>query len=128
MNDDCVRELSLEEMIALDYDTKFIKEALNAKLKKRDAEKLNAEKQALQDAARRAVIQAVKEYLTILGVPAAQLDSSTLDEIFKSFEKEIEPALKVFGSIPSKKQSRSTLDEVSLETALGALRTFADSL
>ena len=74
------------------------------------------------------MVSAIKDYLTVLGVPAEQLDRSTLDAVLQSFEKEIEPALKVFSAIPKQKNERSTLDDVALESAFGTLRAFADSL
>lgn len=121
---DTVRELTLEEMIELGYDARDIKAKLDKKLAKRDFDK----KKEQQAKAREYVVSAIKDYLTVLGVPAEQLDRSTLDAVLQSFEKEIEPALKVFSAIPKKKNERSTLDDVALESAFGTLRAFADSL
>ena len=45
-----------------------------------------------------------------------------------SFEKNVAPALKVFAKLPKKNEAKSTLDEMSLESALASLRRFADSL
>ena len=123
-NTDAVRELTLEEMIALDYSDDAIIEKLNGKLKARTENKKNT----IQTAARKKVANAIKEYLITLGVPAAQVDDLTLDQVFESFEKEIEPALKIFSRVPKEKKDRISLDEDALESALGALRAFADSL
>ena len=123
-NTDAVRELTLEEMIALDYSDDAIIEKLNGKLKARTENKKNT----IQTAARKKVANAIKEYLITLGVPAAQVDDLTLDQVFESFEKEIEPALKIFSRVPKEKKDRISLDEDALESALGALRAFADSI
>lgn len=117
------RELTLEEMIAMDYSAEAIQRRLDAKLKERDKNK----RTQAQEKARKTAISAIKGYLLLLGVPADQISSSVMEEIFQSFEKEIEPALKIFGKMPTKKE-RTPLDDVTLESALGALRTFADSL
>ena len=123
-NTDNMRELTLEEMIALDYSDDAIIEKLNGKLKARTENKKNT----IQTAARKKVANAIKEYLTTLGVPAAQVDDLALDQVFESFEKEIEPALKIFKIVPKEKKDRISLDEDALESALGALRAFADSI
>ena len=123
-NTDAVRELTLEEMIALDYSDDAIIEKLNGKLKARTENKKNT----IQTAARKKVANAIKEYLITLGVPAAQVDDLILDQVFESFEKEIEPALKIFKIVPKEKKDRISLDEDALESALGALRAFADSI
>ena len=117
------RELTLEEMIAMDYSAEAIQKRLDAKLKERDK---NRRTQA-QEKARKTAISAIKGYLLLLGVPADQISNSVMEEIFQSFEKEIEPALKIFGKMPTKKE-RVPLDDAALESALGALRAFADSL
>lgn len=123
-NTDTVRELTLEEMIALDYSDDAIIEKLNGKLKARTENKKNT----IQTAARKKVANAIKEYLVALGVPSEQIDDIILDQVFESFEKEIEPALKIFSRVPKEKKDRISLDEDALESALGALRAFADSL
>lgn len=120
---DAVRELTLEELIELDYSSDMIRKKLDEKLKERDKKN----KSKVQTAARQKAIAVIKEYLETLGVPASVLDTSEFDSSFQSFEKEIEPALKVFSKVP-KKDERSVLDESAFETALGALRAFADSL
>lgn len=117
------RELTLEEMIAMDYSAEAIQKRLDAKLKERDK---NRRTQA-QEKARKTAISAIKGYLLLLGVPVDQISNSVMEEIFQSFEKEIEPALKIFGKMPTKKE-RVPLDDAALESALGALRAFADSL
>ena len=124
MDTNAVRELTLEEMIELGYDARDIQAKLERKLAKRDSDK----KKERQVKAREVVVSAIKDYLTVLGVPAEQLDRSTLDVVLQSFEKEIEPALKVFNAMPKKKNDRSTLDDAALESAFGTLRAFADSL
>lgn len=118
-----VRELTLEEMIAMDYSPEAIQRKLDAKLEERHKNK----KIEAQDKARKKAIAAIKDYLLLLGVPADQVSNSVMDEIFQSFEKEIEPALRVFGKMPIKKE-RTPLDDTTLEATLGALRAFADSL
>ena len=124
MNDAVLRELTLEEMIELGYDEKDIRAKLESKIAKRKSEK----KKEQQLKARAAMVSALKDYLAVLGVPAEQLDHSTFDDILQSFEKEIEPALKVFAMVPKKQESRAVLDDEALESALGMLRNFADSL
>ena len=123
-NTDNMRELTLEEMIALDYSDDAIIEKLNGKLKARTENKKNT----IQTAARKKVANAIKEYLIALGVPAAQIDEIVLDQVFESFEKEIEPAVKILNKVPKEKKNRISLDEDALESALGALRAFADSI
>lgn len=117
------RELTLEEMIAMDYSAEAIQKRLDAKLKERDKNK----RTQAQEKARKTAISAIKGYLLLLGVPTDQISNSVMEEIFQSFEKEIEPALKIFSKMPVKKE-RVPLDDAALESALGALRAFADSL
>ncbi len=119
-----VRELTIEEMIVLGYPEDVIHKALENKLKESKAAQQN--KRIVE--ARERAIAALAEYLVALGVPASEIRAEDLAETFSSFEKNVAPALKVFAKLPKKNEAKSTLDEMSLESALASLRRFADSL
>ena len=119
-----VRELTIDEMIELGYSEDAIRKALDNKLKESMAARQN--KKIVE--ARERAIAALTEYMVTLGVPASEIHAEDLAESFSSFEKNVAPALKVFAKFPKKNEGKSTLDEMSLESALASLRRFADSL
>lgn len=118
------RELTIDEMIALGYSEDAIRKALENKLKESKTAQQN--KRVVE--ARERAIAALTEYMITLGVPASEIHAEDLAESFSSFEKNVAPALKVFAKLPKKNEAKSTLDEMSLESALASLRRFADSL
>lgn len=118
------RELTMDEMIVLGYPEDVIRKTLDEKLKKSKAAQQN--KKVVE--ARERAIAALTEYMITLGVPASEIHAEDLTESFSSFEKNVAPALKVFAKLPKKNEAKSTLDEMSLESALESLRRFADSL
>ena len=119
-----VRELTIDEMIELGYSEDAIRKALEKKMKESKAAQQN--KKIIE--ARERAIAALTEYMVTLGVPASEIRAEDLAESFSSFEKNVAPALKVFANLPKKNEAKSTLDEMSLESALASLRRFADSL
>ena len=118
------RELTIDEMIALGYSEDTIRKTLENKLKESKAAQQNKRVVEARDRA----IAALTEYMVTLGVPASEIHAEDLAESFFSFEKNVAPALKVFAKLPKKNEAKSTLDEMSLESALASLRRFADSL
>ena len=118
------RELTIDEMIELGYSEDAIHKALDNKLKESKAAQQN--KKIVE--ARNRAIAALIEYMITLGVPASEIPAKDLAKSFSSFEKNVAPALKVFAKLPKKNEAKSTLDEMSLESALASLRRFADSL
>ena len=118
------QELTIEEMIVLGHSGDAIRKALDNKLKESKAAQQN--KRVVE--ARERAIAALTEYMVTLGVPASEIHAEDLAESFSSFEKNVAPALKVFAKLPKKNEAKSTLDEMSLESALASLRRFADSL
>lgn len=118
------QELTIEEMIVLGYSEDAIHKALERKLQESKVAQQN--KKIVE--AREKAIAALTEYMITLGVPASEIRAEDLAESFSSFEKNVAPALKVFAKLPKKNEAKSTLDEMSLESALESLRRFADSL
>ena len=114
----------LNYMVEHDYSRESIIFALDSLLKERDKK----DKQRKLVAARTKLNAAFQEYLIALGVDEKNIDSSTFNTIFKSFESEIEPALNIFAKVPKQKESRLDVDDDALESALSALRAFADTL
>jgi len=119
-----LRELTIDEMIELGYSEDAIRKTLDNKLKESKVAQRN--KRVVE--ARERAIAALTEYMITLGVPASEIHAEDLAESFSSFEKNVAPALKVFAKLPKKNEAKSTLDEMSLESALASLRRFADSL
>ena len=124
MNESNDRELTIEEMIELGYDTKRIHDLIDKKI----ALKEKKEQSKHINESRTRAVAAIKDYLYALGVPTAALDSIPLDEALMSFEKEMSSAIKVLNAVPAKKEDRISLDEDAFESALATLRAFADSL
>jgi len=124
MTSDNVRELTLEEMIELGYSEADIKAALDRKIKNSKA----AQEKKKVALARSNAVTALKEYMSVLGIPAQEIEDDELISAFLSFEKQIAPALKVLAKLPKKEEPKSTLEESAFESALESLRRFADSL